>query len=406
MNLERERLCAFCTGVKLTHEAHLAYCTNVHRGSNWTETLQSLEIHTLAVREKIAPGRPFAIGLRLSNQASQDLSDPAVLRKFQDWLKRHDCYVFTINGFPYGAFHGTRVKEQVSQPDWTSPERLRYTCRLFDLLSQLVPPGLEGSVSTVPLSFKQFVNDSATAATARENLWRCIEHCHALTLKTGVPLHLGLEPEPFGTIENTDEFLRLMNQVAGDRPGDVRWRDHLGINYDTCHFALQYEDPHTSLSQITAAGIKVSKIHLSNALQVHPTDAILADLENFVDGVYFHQVIERNSDPVLVRYRDLDEALAAAKTGFVDPRAEWRIHFHVPLNTPVQSKWGTTSDHLLQTLEFLGSHPRVCQHLEMETYTWEVLPAGWKHVSVEEMLAGEYRWTLAALKARGFNPVV
>jgi hypothetical protein len=140
--------------VRLNHGLHLAYCTNVHRGGDWAETFAGLEQHTLAVRRRVSPGRPYAIGLRLSDTASRELSEPAKLRAFQAWLARNDCYIFTINGFPYGNFHGTRVKEQVSQPDWTTQDRLAYTNRLFDLLAVLVPDGVEASVSTVPVSFK------------------------------------------------------------------------------------------------------------------------------------------------------------------------------------------------------------------------------------------------------------
>ena len=88
--------------MKLTHGLHLAYCTNVHRGGDWPETFASLEKFTLAVRRRVAPDRAYAIGLRLSDTASRQLAEPATLRAFQHWLARHDCYVFTINGFPYG----------------------------------------------------------------------------------------------------------------------------------------------------------------------------------------------------------------------------------------------------------------------------------------------------------------
>src|ERR1041385_7532086 len=127
--------------MKLNDGLHLAYCTNVHRGESWAETFAALERHTLVVRRRVAAGRNYAIGLRLPQRAAAELAQPAELAAFQRWLEKHDCYVFTINGFPYGSFHGTRVKEQVYAPDWTTPERLDYTCRLFDLLAELVPGG-------------------------------------------------------------------------------------------------------------------------------------------------------------------------------------------------------------------------------------------------------------------------
>src|SRR2546422_2137079 len=125
--------------MNLAHGLHLAYCTNIHRGEDWPETFRSLQRYTLAVHGLVCADRPYAIGLRLSDQASRQLSDRATLTDFQKWLDRNNCYIFTINGFPYGQFHGTRVKEQVYAPDWTAPERVAYTNRLFDLLVHLLP---------------------------------------------------------------------------------------------------------------------------------------------------------------------------------------------------------------------------------------------------------------------------
>ena len=136
---------------------HLAYCTNVHRGETWAETFAALERHTLPVRRRVASGRSYAIGLRLGRRAADELAQPAELAAFRAWLERHDCYIFTINGFPYGSFHGTRVKEQVYAPDWSTPDRVDYTLRLFSLLAELAPAGAAASVSTVPASFKAFV---------------------------------------------------------------------------------------------------------------------------------------------------------------------------------------------------------------------------------------------------------
>src|SRR5258706_4435322 len=160
--------------MRLTHGLHLAYCTNIHRGETWAQTLDSLQRYTLAVRQRVCPTKPYAIGLRLSQQVAIELSEPSALLSFQRWLEQNNCYVFTINGFPYGRFHGGRVKEQVYAPDWTTPERLDFTKRLFDLLAQLVPPEVEGSVSTVPCSFKEFITTPEQVQAMRSNLWQCV----------------------------------------------------------------------------------------------------------------------------------------------------------------------------------------------------------------------------------------
>src|SRR4051812_13117549 len=171
--------------MKLHDGIHLAYCTNVHRGETWAETFAALERHTLPVRQRVAPGRSYAIGLRLGQRAAAELAQTAELLAFQRWLARHDCYVFTINGFPYGSFHGTRVKEQVYAPDWSTPERVAYTKQLFELLVQLAPAGAACSVSTVPASFKAFVAaDPARRSAIFTHLTACGRAIAELANKT------------------------------------------------------------------------------------------------------------------------------------------------------------------------------------------------------------------------------
>ena len=126
--------------MKLKNESHLAYCTNIHRGSSWSETLESLDLYTMRVKEKICPKEPYAIGLRLSASAAAELSEPAKLKAFQKWLDDRQCYVFTINRFPYGDFHGTRERGRVSSR-LDDAERMSYTKRLFDLICQIAQKG-------------------------------------------------------------------------------------------------------------------------------------------------------------------------------------------------------------------------------------------------------------------------
>ena len=388
--------------MQLTHGLHLAYCTNIHRGESWTETFDALKRYTLAVRDRVCRGLPYAIGLRLSNEASVELAQPAVLEAFQKWLQEQNCYVFTINGFPYGKFHGTRVKEQVYAPDWTTPERLEFTKRLFDILAQLVPEGVEGSVSTVPCSFKEFINDGKQVAAMRANLWKCVDHIAELARRTGRRLHLGLEPEPLCYLETTPETVTFFEQMAADRPGDRLLFEHLGVNYDTCHLAVEFEDAQDALKRLRDAKIKISKIHVSSALKVRPTPEVRKALRDFAEGVYFHQVIERRTDGTLHRYRDLDVALASPASG---DATEWRIHFHIPLHAGATPVFDNTSDHILAVFDQLRQAPSLCTHLEMETYTWEVMPPELKNRAVVDQLVSEYDWTLARLRERNIVPL-
>ena len=384
--------------MRLAHGHHLAYCANIHRGETWAETFAALETHTLAVKERVCPAKPYAIGLRLSAQAARELAQGQLLTQFQRWLEKHDCYIFTINGFPYGRFHGQRVKEQVYLPDWSSRERLDYTKLLFGLLAHLVPAGVEGSVSTVPGSFKEFIKTEQQRQEIRDNVFKCVEHIARLSEQSGKTLHLGLEPEPLGLLETTLETVEFFRRLREEHPGDARLEQHLGVNYDTCHLSIEYENPAEALALLRGDHIKVSKLHLSSALKLRATEQARAALASFADDVYLHQVIAREAGGKIVRYRDLDVALAAKA-----PAEEWRVHFHIPLHCPATEWFEPTTDHLLGVLDVLKAEPDLCSHLEMETYTWEVMPPALKSGSVVDQLAAEYNWCLGQLRARGLG---
>jgi hypothetical protein len=390
--------------LKIADNLHLAYCTNIHRGETWEETFDTLQRYALKVRERVCPEKPWAIGLRLGEAASRKLADRSTLLEFQRWLEKERCYVFTINGFPYGSFHGTRVKEQVYAPDWTTQERVDYTCRLFDLLAQLVPAGVEGSVSTVPCSFKEFITNETQVAAMRANLWRTVEHIAKVSERSGKTLHLGLEPEPRCYLETSEEAVRFFEQLRAEQPGDERLGRHLGVNYDTCHLAVEYETPAASIRNLRANGIKISKLHFSSALKVRPTKTARAALASFVEPVYFHQVIARWPNGRITRTKDLDVALANAREldALDDTQLpEWRIHFHIPLHSRPTELFDTTADQIVGVIDLLAESPELCSHIEMETYTWEVLPGDLKKRDVVDQLAAEYQWTLAELKKRG-----
>jgi hypothetical protein len=386
----------------LEHGLHLAYCTNVHRGESWAQTFEMLERHTLVVRERIAAGQPYAIGLRLGQNAAAELSQPATLAAFREWLDQHDCYVFTINGFPYGSFHGTRVKEQVYAPDWSTPERVAYTKQLFDLIAALVPAGVAGSVSTVPGSFKAWTTDDTDRRAAIfANMTEIGRYIAKKSESTGRDLHLGLEPEPCCYFETTPETIDFFNGWRASDPaveseGLLR---HVGVNYDCCHLGVEFESAAQSLDALTAAGIRLSKIHLSSALRVTPDEAGRQAVAAFVEPTYLHQVVVGNAKTGEVRRRYVDLPDALADTESTLPDDEWRVHFHLPLHASPGAPFSDTRDHLLDTLDWMKAHPDACQHAEMETYTWEVLPADLR-IGIEDQLVREYEWTLDSLRDR------
>lgn len=388
--------------MQINEGIHLAYCTNIHRGEGWRETFDGLKNYTLKVRDNVSEGKPFAIGLRLGNSAAIELSEDGSgrIEEFIKWLDENNCYVFTINGFPYGQFHGARVKEQVYRPDWTSNNRLEYTKLLFDILSKILPLGISGSVSTLPGSFKEFIsNEEEQGAQIINNLGLCGDYVKQLRESTGKDLHLGLEPEPLGWFENTIEtinFFERFRSVHGDKYNSI-----IGVNYDTCHLAIEYENANESLLLLKENEIRISKLHLSSALKLKPDEAAVNYLKKFEEDVYLHQVIARYKNGELVRFRDLPDAIQKFNSNQMGDAVEWRVHFHIPLHSSPSEAFSDTNDHIRETLEVLSLDPTLCTHLEMETYTWEVLPKNMQTNDVVDQLSHEYKWTLDELQSVG-----
>jgi hypothetical protein len=369
---------------------HLAYCTNIHPAESWEETFVAISTHTMKVRDLVTnKNQPFAIGLRLSARAARELLADDCLPRFRDWLATENSYVFTINGFPYGDFHGTRVKENVYQPDWSDPARLEYTKELFTIISELVPEGVEGSVSTLPGSFKAF---SADEELIREHLIELAAFLDALSEVSERDLHLGLEPEPLGHFENTEETLRFFDRLLADAEDHEQIKRRIGINYDCCHLALEYEDARSSLAVMRREGLRISKIHLSAALALDPRqDEAIDAIRAFDEPTYLHQVMERHPDGRITRHPDLPDGLAALEHG--SDAEQWRVHFHIPLDRDPTPPLLSTRIQAEETLSLCAEDPGICSHFEIETYTWGVLPESMQR-PVEDQIAAEYRWVL------------
>ena len=400
MIVEVKKLGARVGDMELGHGIHLGYCTNIHRGETWAETFDALKNYTLRVKEQVCPDRPYGIGLRLSAEAAEVLrTGDGELQSFREWLDENMCYVFTINGFPYGVFHGERVKEQVYVPDWGQQERLDYTCLLFDLLSELLPEGMSGSVSTLPGSFKEFITDEdEQAGLMVRNLLDCHRHIQGLREKTGQDLHLGLEPEPLGYFETSEEtvgfFQRLLDGAREDGLDEGEVLQNIGVNYDTCHLAVEYEEAGQAFDRLKMAGIRISKIHLSSALSLQPSVEARERLKAFEEDVYLHQVVIREGDEVTRRFRDLPDALDYADGAGAAVGDEWRVHFHVPVHAQPEALFGDTRDHILATMDVLAGDPAMCSHFEIETYTWEVMPEAMRSGDVVDQIEKEYEWCL------------
>lgn len=381
---------------------HLCYCTNIHPAESWEETFAALKKHTLLVRDKVLAATrnheaSYPIGLRLSAQAAEELLEGDNLSDFKYWLYSESLYVYTINGFPYGAFHNTRVKENVYKPDWTTDERLTYTADLISIIAELAPNSLGGSVSTLPGSFKEFDADETKIFA---NLYASARLLETLSSLHEKDLHLGLEPEPLGHFENTEETLAFFNRFddwvnSKNLPLEIIYK-RIGINYDTCHFALQYEDAATALKSLTDAGLRISKVHLSNALEIDLSASNNLDLiKKFDEPTYLHQVMIQDSTGKVTKHKDIEDALNADHRSPVTDHqsGKARIHFHIPLHAEPQSPFTSTIQHAIDTLHYLADHPETCSHLEMETYTWGVLPDELQ-APIEDQLTAEHLWVI------------
>lgn len=390
------------------HLGQLTYCTNIHAGESLPQVMASLERYLPPIKARLAPRQPFGVGLRLGQAAAEALKAPAALARLKGFLDDGGFYVFTINGFPYGPFHGRAVKEQVYRPDWSEPERLSYTNALADILAALLPPGEAGSLSTVPCTFKPWAQARIEAIV--EHLLRHVAHLVQLERDLGRSITLALEPEPccyLETIEEAASFFteRLFCAASAARLGalarlpapraEEAIRRHLGVCYDVCHAAVEFEDPDASVALLRAKGIAVAKVQLSSALRVARLDTEAAvQLQAFAEPVYLHQVVQRLNGE-LRRFIDLPEALAQADAA---AGAEWRVHFHVPIFLAEMQHFGTTQSFLARILELQRAAP-ISAHLEVETYTWDVLPPAYRGVELGEAIARELDWVRGRLAA-------
>ena len=396
-----------------TPYSHLTYCSNIHPGEVWDAHFKELKENLPYIRKELADGQPFALGLRLANDASVELSTPDRLREFKNWLAENDLYVFTMNGFPYGGFHDTVVKDQVHAPDWTTLDRTEYTKRLFSILAQLLPEGMDGGVSTSPLSYRFWWKDEAATEnafqTATQNILQVADYLVEIKRETGKLMHLDIEPEPDGLLENSTEFvdwyrdyllplgIPYLQEKYGftDSQSKDALLDHIRLCFDVCHVAVAYEEPKEVLKRLSTLGIKVGKIQISSAIKVdlgQDREAKLEAFRTFNEPVYLHQVVARQPEGTFAKYPDLPEALAGENAALAK---DWRVHFHGPLFVNSYGKLDSTQEEIIKTLDIQKENP-FTNHLEVETYTWGVLPPEIQK-PIGQSIVRELQWVLGKL---------
>jgi hypothetical protein len=360
-----------CTGV-------IAYCTNIHPGETWEEIFLSLKTHAIAVKNTLAFHEPFPLGLRLSRKAARNI-DRDASERFLGWLEEKNCFVPTINGFPYGSFHIQDIKDKVYLPDWRSDQRVEYSKELVGLLGAWLPEGVAGSVSTVPVGFKGHV-EREDFPLVRKNLIAVLEHIDRIKQQTGKDIVLSLEPEPGCILETGEEVVSFFEAMRFPEA----FRPSIGVCFDFCHQAVEFETPSSFLNLLAGANIRIGKVQVSAGLSFQASE--VKTLTGFDEPCYLHQVVIKDVDGALVRYKDIPEALDGHP---IRGGEEWRVHFHVPIYADRTASCGTTRSFIEETLPLLRDHNLL---LEIETYTWQVLPEEMRPCSVNESIVREVEW--------------
>ena len=389
---------------------HLTYSTLVHPGDDWEQMWQSLTTYVPKVKARIAGNRRFGVSLRLSANSARTLAGSAAEReKLKRFLGDNNMYLYTVNAFPYGAFKGTLVKEQVYEPDWRSEERTRYTINVADVLADVCTPDIAPSIQSAPLGFKPRVTGDDVVASYTDHVLRVVAHLVELEARTGRTVQLALEPEPFCFLETTDETVdyftghlysgaaaeelaRLARMPMAEAHGALR--RHLGVVFDICHQAVEYEDIAASLQKLVDAGIPFFKLQEAAALHVpEVTQAAVDTLKRYAKTIYLTQTMERR-DGRVNRFLNLDDAIAAFEKA-PGPR-EWRVHIHVPIFLDDLGPFRTTRFAIADALRFHKAKP-LSRQLEIETYTWDMLPENLKTGDIVDYICREIEWVRGQL---------
>jgi hypothetical protein len=375
----------------------LGYCTNVHAGPDLESTKANLQDHALRVKESFSPGSPMGIGLWLAAPAAASLQDGPALEEFRDWLGEHGLHPFTLNGFPFGNFHQEVVKHDVYHPTWMEDKRLTYTLHLVHALDQLLPPGSEGSISTLPIAWGSPASSPEMLGQAADNLLTVARHLSELEDRSGRLIYLCLEPEPGCILQRSDDVLRFFQDHLLVRGEEHQVLRYLRVCHDVCHSAVMFERQADVLAQFSGMGIRVGKVQVSSAVEArfqelspeHRATA-LDQLAGFAEHRYLHQTSTRQSDGTTTFYQDLSEALDQVDDA---TRLEetWCIHFHVPVYLRQFGELHTSQEQIRECLEAVRQDPEMT-HFEVETYAWGVLPESLQVDQLSEGIAREMKW--------------
>ncbi|WP_327745317.1 metabolite traffic protein EboE [Streptomyces europaeiscabiei] len=373
---------------------HLGYCSNVHQAEDVDGVLAQLTDYAEPVRERLGVDR-LGIGLWLARDVVSELvAVPGVLRRLKDELAARGLETVTLNAFPYAGFHREVVKKDVYLPDWADEARLTHTLDCARVLAALLPDDAErGSVSTLPLAWRTpWPPDRAD--TARRALDRLTAGLAGIESDTGRRVRVGFEPEPGCVVETTAQAVRELRGLDPER---------LGVCLDACHLAVQFEEPGAALRRLADAGLPVVKLQASCAVEAgDPADpAARAALRRLAEPRFLHQT-RTAAEQEAPQVRGVDDLPDALDGGLPTDTGPWRVHFHAPLHADPEPPLRTTADQLSRVLAgLLGGASADCDHIEVETYTWSVLPE--PPTDLPGGIAAELAWARDRLTGLGLK---
>ena len=377
----------------------IGYCTNVHAGSNLEITRQNLQRHALQVKKNCAPESAMGIGLWLSDQAAIDMISRDQVGPFRDWLAENGLLPFTFNGFPYGDFHQDEVKKLVYLPTWAEDSRREYSERLAQIQHELLPAGMEGSISTLPLGWKDENADDEFLDQCADQLIELAEFLADLEEKSGRLIYYCIEPEPGCVMQTSQSCVDFFQQrlLGKSSAKDEVVKRYLRVCHDICHSAVMFEDQHAFIRNITSSGIRIGKVQVSSAVHAVFNDGdgeqnqgVLRDLGQFSEPRYMHQTVLKKRDGEIRFHNDLPQAMEELNRD-VGSFAEARVHFHVPIFLAEFGALKTSQTEILQCLEATQSIPELI-HYEAETYAWNVLPEELQKAELADGISDELQW--------------
>ena len=383
----------------------LTYSTLVHPSDDWEQLWNSVNTYLPQVKARMAPNQKFGVCLRTSAPSAALLSaEPSKRADLKTFFADNDLYLYTANAFVYGVFKKQVIKEDVYEPDWRTDDRTEYTMQVASLLAELAPEGIEPSIQSAPLGFKPRVTGDDVVRAYTANVIRVVAHLVKLHKDTGKLVTLGLEPEPRCYLETTDETItyftkelfsgetaKRLAKATGLNEADaaVAMRRHMGVVFDIGHQAVGYEDIPASLQKLVDSGVQIVKLQeAASMFMPDVTQKTVDALQAFAKTIYLSQTCQKK-DGKTTWFLNLEDAFEDWYSN-PGPR-EWRTHFHVPVFLNDLGAFGPTRFALEQALAFHKKTP-LSAHLEIETYTWDVLPSHLKTGDIVEYVTREIEW--------------